>query len=167
MFPAPESNGFMEKRSYTVQGLSLQEVSLVYAACALLLCFDCSIVNWVLCRVPPCLQWGVSGPWPEYASFNKLYFGLFAKRDLMLFPLKLKLCRILWSVGMVGVGFSAALLGKGSTVLILRYTCQRKAVPAKHQRVWGCGAWCKQIKQLVWCCAVYWSSFMLRCKREK
>ena len=42
MFPAPKSNGFMKKRPYAVQGLPLQEVSLVYAACTLLLCFGCS-----------------------------------------------------------------------------------------------------------------------------
>ena len=36
MFLAPESNGFM-KRSYNDQGLVLQELSLVYAACNLLL----------------------------------------------------------------------------------------------------------------------------------
>ena len=39
MFPALESNGFIKKWSYSVQGLALQEVFLVYAACTLLLYF--------------------------------------------------------------------------------------------------------------------------------
>ena len=37
MFPAPESNGFMKKDFYDVQGLALQEVSLACAMCILLL----------------------------------------------------------------------------------------------------------------------------------
>ena len=37
MFPVPDSNGYIKKRSYTVQGLVLQDVFLVYAACTLLL----------------------------------------------------------------------------------------------------------------------------------
>ena len=41
MFPPLESNGY-KKRSYTVQSLVLQELSLVYAVCTLLLCFGCS-----------------------------------------------------------------------------------------------------------------------------
>ena len=41
MFPAPESNGFMEKRLYTIQGLVL-ELSLVYSVCTLNLSFSCS-----------------------------------------------------------------------------------------------------------------------------
>ena len=41
-FLPPESNGFMKKRPYTVQGLVLQEVSLVYSVYTLLLCFGCS-----------------------------------------------------------------------------------------------------------------------------
>ena len=49
MFHAPERNGFMKKRSYTVQGLVLLEVSLVYAVCTLLLCFGCSFLWSVLC----------------------------------------------------------------------------------------------------------------------
>ncbi|XP_027440203.2 alpha/beta hydrolase domain-containing protein 17B-like [Zalophus californianus] len=43
MFPIPESTGFMKKRSYSVQILALQEVSVVGAAGTLLLCFDCSV----------------------------------------------------------------------------------------------------------------------------
>ena len=38
MFPASESNGFMKKRSDTLQGLMLQKVSQVYGVCTLLLC---------------------------------------------------------------------------------------------------------------------------------
>ena len=43
MVPAPESNGFMKKRSDNVQELVLQEVSLIYAVCTLLLCYGCSL----------------------------------------------------------------------------------------------------------------------------
>ena len=43
MFPAPERNGFMKKRSYNVQGLALQEVSLVCAVCTPLPCHGCSL----------------------------------------------------------------------------------------------------------------------------
>ena len=42
MFSALQSNSFMKKRSYTVQGLALQEVSLVCAVCTLLPCYGCS-----------------------------------------------------------------------------------------------------------------------------
>ena len=45
MFPAPESSGFMKKRSYNVQGLALQEVSLVCAAYILLLYYGCSVLH--------------------------------------------------------------------------------------------------------------------------
>ena len=43
MFLAPESNGFIKKRSCSVQDLMPQGVSLVWAMCALLLCFECSV----------------------------------------------------------------------------------------------------------------------------
>ena len=43
MCPVSESNIFMRKRSYIVQGLILQAVSLVCAAGILLLYFGCSI----------------------------------------------------------------------------------------------------------------------------
>lgn len=92
MFPAPESNGFMKKRSYIVQGLVLQEVSLAYAEGTLLLCFGCSFLRSVLCRVLlalGCLDLGQS-----VGSFNYVCSGLLVKRDLMLFPLGLKLCRV-------------------------------------------------------------------------
>ena len=41
MFPAPESNDFVMKRLYIVQGMELQEQYLVYAVCILLLYFGC------------------------------------------------------------------------------------------------------------------------------
>ena len=41
MCPAPKSHGYI-KKSYTVLGLVLPEVLLVYAVCTLLLCFGCS-----------------------------------------------------------------------------------------------------------------------------
>ena len=43
VFPVPAFNGFMKKRSFNVQGLVLQEVSLVFAVCTLLLYFGCSL----------------------------------------------------------------------------------------------------------------------------
>ena len=42
MFLAPECDGFMKKKSYTFQGLVLQEVCLVYPVYSLLLCFGYS-----------------------------------------------------------------------------------------------------------------------------
>ena len=42
MFPAPESNGFMKKRSHSVQGLVLQGVLSGVSSCTLLLCYSCS-----------------------------------------------------------------------------------------------------------------------------
>lgn len=43
MLPAPESNGFM-KKLYSVHGWVLQGLSLVCAACTLLVSFGCSIL---------------------------------------------------------------------------------------------------------------------------
>lgn len=45
IFPAPDTNGFMKKRSCSVQWLEVQGVSLVCALCTLLLCFGCSILQ--------------------------------------------------------------------------------------------------------------------------
>lgn len=45
MFPAPESNDFIKRRSYTVQDLAFQEVFLVSAVCTLLLCFGHSFLH--------------------------------------------------------------------------------------------------------------------------
>ena len=45
MFPAPERVGFMRKKSYSIQDLVLQRVSLMCAAHAVLLCFDCSVLQ--------------------------------------------------------------------------------------------------------------------------
>ena len=42
---APESNGLMKKRPYSAPGLELQGLSLVPAACTLLLCFGSSILQ--------------------------------------------------------------------------------------------------------------------------
>ena len=69
MFLAPKGNGFMKKRSYTVRGLVLQEVSLVYAVCTLLLYLACSFLWLVLYRVFPCLKYGIFGPWPYGGKF--------------------------------------------------------------------------------------------------
>ena len=43
IFPAPKNNGFMKKSLYNFHGLTLQDVSLVYAVCTLLLSYICSI----------------------------------------------------------------------------------------------------------------------------
>ena len=51
MFPAPESNGFMKKRSYYIQDLELQEMSLVCGICTLLLCLAALSLRLVVCRV--------------------------------------------------------------------------------------------------------------------
>lgn len=45
--------------------------------------------------------------------------GLLVKRDLMLFPLELKLCRTLWLVDVVHVGVCVGLLGEGVSALDL------------------------------------------------
>ena len=44
-FLAPECQGFMKNRSYSVQGLVFQGVSQLCAECTLLLCFDSSILQ--------------------------------------------------------------------------------------------------------------------------
>ena len=73
--------------------------------------------------------------------------GLFAKRDLILFPLELKLDRTLWSVDVIHVGVCVGILGKEPTVLVLRHTSLREAVPAEHRAVGlgvsrlGCQYW--------------------------
>ena len=71
----------------------------------------------------------------------------------MLFPLELKLYKTLWSADMVCAGVCAGLLGKGPTVLVLRHTCCRKAVPAEHR---GEGLGVSRLGSQCWCCAVYW-----------
>ena len=43
MFPAAESNGFMKKTPYDVQGLALQEVSPEHVVCTPQLCYVRSI----------------------------------------------------------------------------------------------------------------------------
>lgn len=163
MFPDPERNGFMEKILFTFQGLVLQEVSVVCAACSLQLYFDCSVFKSVLCRVPPCLQWGVFRPWPDCVSFNKAYFDLLAKRDLILFMLELKLCSSI--IDMVGARFCAGFLGEGPIALVLRHTRHTRST-SQVWGIWECGTWCKKIQRpvLVLCYLLY---FMLRCKGEK
>ena len=79
----PREYGFMKNRPYIVQGLELQEVSLLYAACTLLLCYGCSVPRSVFCRVSPCLQWGVFKLWPEDVGFNEVCSCLLFKRDPM------------------------------------------------------------------------------------
>ena len=59
MFPAPESPGFMKKRSYTVQGLGHQEVFLAYAVRTLLLCFGCSFPQVSLLKFSLPAVWNV------------------------------------------------------------------------------------------------------------
>ena len=106
MFPAPKSNGFMKKRPYAVQGLPLQEVSLVYAACTLLLCFGCSFP-----QVSPLQSFSLPAAESVQTSARVWWVlmrcalvCLLVKRDLMLFPLDLKLCRTLSAVDLVHAG---------------------------------------------------------------
>ena len=61
--------------------------------------------------------------------------GLLVKRDLMLFPVELKLCGFLWSRDVVYVGVCAGVLGDGPTALGLRHTCPRKEAPVEHSGV--------------------------------
>jgi len=68
MSPVPESDGLTMKRSYSAQGLAFQGVSLVCAACALLLSFALSFKP-VICRGSPCLLWAAFGFSPEYGKF--------------------------------------------------------------------------------------------------
>ena len=76
MFPVPESNGCIKKMSYTVRGLTLQEVLLVYTVSTLLLCVHSAVVFWLLfdsgqtsAEFLFCLQWKVFGPCPLYDEF--------------------------------------------------------------------------------------------------
>ena len=76
------------------------------------------------------------GPWADYGEF---YLGMLwsaFERDLMLFPLELKLCRILRSVDVVCAGICAGFLRDDLAVLVLRHPCPRKAAPANY---WGAG----------------------------
>ena len=73
-----------------------------------------------------CLELGHS-----VISFNCRCSGPLVKRDLLLFPLTLKLCSTLWSVGMVcgvggGWGDCCADLGDGPAMLLLTHTCPQK-----------------------------------------
>lgn len=65
MFPPPESNGLMKMRLCSVEGLALEEVSPVCAACTLLLCFGCSILQAIHLQRPPWPAVGIGGSWPE------------------------------------------------------------------------------------------------------
>ena len=62
MFLAPKSNGFMKKRSYNVQSLVLEEVSLVHYAAVLWLLYPSaqSSAEFLLACCGECF-----GPWPE------------------------------------------------------------------------------------------------------
>ena len=71
-FPAPESNGYIKKRSYTVQDLVLQEFFL--GGWHMLCVFCCCVLAVLslrsdLCRVSPCLQCGVFGFGPVCGEF--------------------------------------------------------------------------------------------------
>ena len=71
---------------------------------------------------------------------------------MILFPLELKHCGILWSVDIACVEGCAGLLRKGPTALVLRHTCLIKAVPVEYRG----GAWYKQVRHpvLAVCCLV-------------
>ena len=78
--------------------------------------------------------------------------GLLVKRDLMLFPLELKLYRTLWSVDMVHAGVCAGFLDKRLTALALRLTCLQKAVAEECR---GAGLGVMRLGSQDWCCTVY------------
>ena len=129
--------GFIKKRSYTVQGLVLQEVSLLYAVYSLLLCFDCSFSQVSLLQnfSLPALGsvWPLARVWWVFNSCTLVY--LF-KKTLMLFPPELKLYRTLWSVGEVCAGVCAGLLGEGLAALVLKLTFSKKQYLQSTER-WG------------------------------
>ena len=58
MFPAPETNGYIKKKPFTIQVLVLQKVfQSVHSALEFWLLF--SLGQSCDCRVSPCLKWGV------------------------------------------------------------------------------------------------------------
>ena len=69
MFPVPESNGYVNKRSYSVQVLPLQEVFFVYAVCTLLLISACSFPQISPLQVFSLPAVGVFGPCPLCDKF--------------------------------------------------------------------------------------------------
>lgn len=94
-------------------------------------------------------------------SFNQVSFDLLVKRDLMLFPLELKIYRTLWSIDMMQAGGCADLLGEGPTALVLRHTWPRKAVPLECREG---RTWCKQCNQSQLALCYLLRQFMLRGK---
>lgn len=133
----------MKKRSCTAQGLELQGVSLVFAACTLLLRWGAISFRPVLCRGPPYLLWPVFGPWAECGEFNQVYSGLLTEQVLSPFPLELpsKLSgqEMWWSQS-----FMLVFWRLGPLVLVLK-----QAWEGYLQWSTGGGAWCKQIMQAV------------------
>lgn len=87
-----------------------------------------------------------------------MFSGLLVKRDLMLLPLELKACRILWSGDVMCGGVSADLLKNWPAALGLRHTWPRRAVLEECRWVglgeWSLGSQCSP-------CAVYCSRFVL------
>ena len=68
-----------------------------------------------------------------------------AKKDLMLFPLELKLCRTPWSVDVVRTVLCAGLLRKGPLCWSLGTLAQEK----QYQWSTGGRTWCEQVRQPV------------------
>ena len=67
----------------------------------------------VLCRISLCLHGEYLDFGHSVVSVKEVCFHLLAERDLILFPLELKLCRTLWSVRVMHAGVCAGLLGEG------------------------------------------------------
>ena len=87
-------------RDHFCPGPGASEVFLLYAV-STWLCFPSgqSSSEFLLACSGECLDHVQS-----VVCFNSVFSGLLVKRDLLLFPLKLKLYRSLWSVDMVHVG---------------------------------------------------------------
>ena len=96
MFCALENNGYIKKRSYTVQGLDFRKCFWCLL-CAL--CSGQSSAEFLLACSAECLDLVHC-----VVSFNLVCFGLLVNRDYILVPLELKLCSTFRSVDqMVGV----------------------------------------------------------------
>ena len=155
MFPILENNGFIMKRPYTVGSLMLQEVSLGYAMCTLLLCFGCSFPAsllqsfslpavgraWMLARV----WWGLT----RYALVLLKETWCYSTRDEALQD-SMASKHGMWR-GARGTGCDC-LLGKGPHCSGSGHTCPRKAEFAEHREV-GLDISC--LGHQCWCCGAY------------
>lgn len=77
-----------------------------------------------------------------------MFSDLLNKRDLILFPPELKICRSLWIVDVVHMGVCAGLLWEEPTELFIRQVCLTKA---GHK---GIGLGVNRLGSQCWCCDV-------------